>query len=829
MVALGGVTASAFTGRILIGWFLSYRMFQYINYKSLESILVSYPNAKLVFRLLAPRSVTNNRCGEILPYPMFAKYEKQGLQIAAEVVNPDEAAHKQAPGYQYWKDAVAKAFSHNISETLSRVPIPSHSVDYYPAPYHTTFYDNLVQLKRTGGMYVDLSWMVVNPLSLLERLESDDDVAGFAMKVVCSEHKLPPEPSRGFPRPSAYCKASTVMVFSKGHPVVMCMIEKYLDDAFLQCLRTDEASQGAFCIKAAMDSCVASTQSRNLLASHLLSSGTPYDHEYCYRREEKEAASHSSHRLTHLPPDCKWVSPDHVDRLLTAPANEAAHYTLAQQQLFLWTQAAGYATEWLVPQGNSILQQLIARNDEALRRLYRSRTDSNVDLTDYHPSPCSHYHTAHGIKAVTAGLSATTQAQRANMSCTLAYVLPGFMKSASTYIYGTIDNHPWVVPALRGFDYKEAGCYSQEFMGNETRHSDRMFCYPYIDPQLDRVVYGDGAIIYAPRKDVIHSLLRDNPHLKVLFSVRDPIERAVSIHRFDYDNLRTLSFANINECVLSALNLKIYQYWFSLAQRVVKKGQTPMEREQAREKLADKFMSDMAKMFQLIPNRMRCFRILHDSLYFPQIYHWFKASSAANVRVLDVQRLQTSKLSDEEKTAALQATPVVHDTDLRRLFTSSPYLFANASVLVVTASAAPASLSASPPSPSPPPSSPTVPLNAGDHRRNVSAKATALWAKKAREHHHGTLVPPARQLAENKLVAIDKGYLKYQWNAIFQFLGLPPVVDLVEGDKHETHAHDIPSHHLLNDTVRLHMQRFFQPFNLALVEFMDDVGRKLYD
>lgn len=60
-------------------------------------------------------------------------------------------------------------------------------------------------------------------------------------------------------------------------------------------------------------------------------------------------------------------------------------------------------------------------------------------------------------------------------------------------------------------------------------------------------------------------------------------------------------------------------------------------------------------------------------------------------------------------------------------------------------------------------------------------------------------------------------------------MGLPAVVELHEADKHETAAHEIPQEYLLNATVKERLIQFFEPFNVALIEFMDDVGNKVYE
>lgn len=76
---------------------------------------------------------------------------------------------------------------------------------------------------------------------------------------------------------------------------------------------------------------------------------------------------------------------------------------------------------------------------------------------------------------------------------------------------------------MLGIVYKETGCYFEYVIyGNES--FNRMSCFPFIEPH-EPFIFGDGTVYYAQRFRVAAYLKRENPHLKVLFLLRDPIER----------------------------------------------------------------------------------------------------------------------------------------------------------------------------------------------------------------------------------------------------------------------------------------------------------------
>jgi hypothetical protein len=69
-------------------------------------------------------------------------------------------------------------------------------------------------------------------------------------------------------------------------------------------------------------------------------------------------------------------------------------------------------------------------------------------------------------------------------------------------------------------------------------------------------------------------------------------------------------------------------------------------------------------------------------------------------------------------------------------------------------------------------------------------------------------------------------YTDYHNIFFLRFLGLPKVKYLEEANKHETNSGSIEKDHLLNDTARIMLENFYEPFNQLLVEFMFDLGNQ---
>ena len=71
--------------------------------------------------------------------------------------------------------------------------------------------------------------------------------------------------------------------------------------------------------------------------------------------------------------------------------------------------------------------------------------------------------------------------------------------------------------------FKESGCYYEYSIHSSTAYN-RMSCFPFVEPH-EPFIYGDGTVYYAQRYLIATYLKRENPNLKAIFIIRDPVER----------------------------------------------------------------------------------------------------------------------------------------------------------------------------------------------------------------------------------------------------------------------------------------------------------------
>lgn len=105
------------------------------------------------------------------------------------------------------------------------------------------------------------------------------------------------------------------------------------------------------------------------------------------------------------------------------------------------------------------------------------------------------------------------------------FVIAGAPKCGTTAIYKTLQRHPQIfLPSI-----KEPHYFAFEYMHRravETAASyDKLF-----DRALASQLCGDGSVMYLSSTDAIPALMRRRPDVKVIVSVRDPVEMFISWH-----------------------------------------------------------------------------------------------------------------------------------------------------------------------------------------------------------------------------------------------------------------------------------------------------------
>jgi hypothetical protein len=54
------------------------------------------------------------------------------------------------------------------------------------------------------------------------------------------------------------------------------------------------------------------------------------------------------------------------------------------------------------------------------------------------------------------------------------------MKAGTTYLFDMLVKHPQILPALRGYGFKETGCYLSD---DQTPDPSRMNCFPFVESE----------------------------------------------------------------------------------------------------------------------------------------------------------------------------------------------------------------------------------------------------------------------------------------------------------------------------------------------------------
>ena len=253
---------------------------------------------------------------------------------------------------------------------------------------------------------------------------------------------------------------------------------------------------------------------------------------------------------------------------------------------------------------------------------------------------------------------------QASLSCALHFVVPGFMKAGTTFLFGTMVTHPQLLNTLRGVTFKETGCYGPQYTSSQSEANllthNRMQCFPFLEAHESmNMHFGDGTVWYNARAYMPATLLRDNPDLKVLFAIRNPVHRAQSHHRFNYKTFHKGNNGDLNEIVAYLLdpvsnagNPQGGSLLDLRAQAVaILSERDPAEKTRLTEKLVFNFQkkarSSIAKQRELSP-------VIKFSIYFPPVYYWFSKIPAGNVAVVPMERLQTHKLSTEAKLGCMR-------------------------------------------------------------------------------------------------------------------------------------------------------------------------------
>jgi hypothetical protein len=224
------------------------------------------------------------------------------------------------------------------------------------------------------------------------------------------------------------------------------------------------------------------------------------------------------------------------------------------------------------------------------------------------------------------------------------------MKAGTTLVFSTLMHHPYLLNTLTGVSFKETGCYMPENMmqsKSPDKYFNRLSCFPFVE-RGENAFFGDGTVWYSSRKGVPDYLTADNPDIKVVFVVRNPVHRAQSMHRFSYRNLARKLTGDMNvlvDFILDRAQGNAMQMYDSAVAAV--EALDTVDRERKIEALVARIQLGSRNKTNELYGHLAGF--VTYSLYFPHIYHWVKRIRPGNIVVVPAELLKPTGLSRDLK------------------------------------------------------------------------------------------------------------------------------------------------------------------------------------
>jgi hypothetical protein len=187
--------------------------------------------------LASSRDAYTHKAGNLLSINHFFKYKRKGYNIAVHAVHKMEDKDIDLGGAGYWK---------KYQEKCCTKCDPKCRRGDNVQPYHLSTYIRLVKLWKKGGVFSDFSFF------FLGAIDSPLVYQGVFINSFCNSKS----DWTGDDADSRNCFTSTLMVFNvEKSPVIFCVLKKYDDPNFLQCVESDEKLGGANCIQNAFKLC----------------------------------------------------------------------------------------------------------------------------------------------------------------------------------------------------------------------------------------------------------------------------------------------------------------------------------------------------------------------------------------------------------------------------------------------------------------------------------------------------------------------------------------------------------------------------------------------
>lgn len=565
---------------IYMDWTLPAERFSLLNYRSLESVLTQYPNAKVRTLVVAPFRATHHDYANTLSYMQFEKYQKRGYNVQFDIVSEKsllELQEPNRPGFTYFTTVLFPRLEKSIFDDSFFTKTENAVQDF-----KTNHFIRLFRLWQTGGIYMDFTMLLTKPLPTGRRIWSFAEECGPVAPPATEAVKATSTFDYGKWRYSG-SQHPYVLQFKAQDPIVGCVLARFDDkgDVLHECMLKSQKG-GADCLQGAFQQCAKTSVDAK---SDVLDT-----------------------RTTVYWPSCGPAGSTTKGASSIPPAGPVAIVAMGRE-----------ATEgnWTVSSSTAAL------------------IDKYIHLDRWHPlqidpqcaRKCDYY--ADALARARAPFHQTkfslskAHAEASNYICAPSVIVPGAIKAASSSLFGAIAKHPQVLHPLRGSNFKETGVYMN--IPGRDHFKDRLQAFPFIEAD-ENFVTTDGTLYYINGDDSPEQIVADSPSAQAIISLRDPTSRAYS----QYCN----AFFNGTESFAEAVRVSV---------PVLRKCyQEHLARVDLRAVLNEGKGADLWKKIDFCTAplmRTPTRRTIQTSLYLPQLLRWSSVMGIDRLLVVTKEEL----------------------------------------------------------------------------------------------------------------------------------------------------------------------------------------------
>jgi hypothetical protein len=366
---------SNYTAAIYLDWIGDSDEFAFINYESLESLLILYPNAGVEVNLIAPNGAYYYKMGNLISKHYFQKYLKYGYDVRVKVVYRKFrlrfAIDTLPPGAAYWNGEYVKCCESSKATEINL---------YRDIPAHMYFYLRFFNLWSHGGLYTDFSW--IHARVLKSAMDTAGAVNGAIINVVCPESSFVSattvvDTTTVEARKRSHCKSSALLAFVKGSTVAYCMMLQYnsTNTSLMQCLPGDVQTEGVNCVIAALKECFSASKVQNAFLHRV--PANPEMDVLIGCADVPRKSTYDVYSVMNIKEACKTAEDTYHNTLFRAPslvqrlAGSVVDGGMESAADVVWLGAAAYSGDWSDPQEGSILANLLQRQTLARGPYYK--------------------------------------------------------------------------------------------------------------------------------------------------------------------------------------------------------------------------------------------------------------------------------------------------------------------------------------------------------------------------------------------------------------------------------------------------------------------------